>query len=133
MKTLRNGLFFGAALALVACAGENHYEQLADRVTKAIVVNDMRPVEPEFNALTRKALENRETVGRLSDDLIALGAFKRTREDTPKDAPQGKHTFVAEFEKGNWDEDMLIDADGKIAAFHVHPPSPSGSPSGSGY
>ena len=114
------------ALTLAACAGENHYEQLADRVTKAIVANDMRPVEPDFNALRRPQLENRERVGRLSDDLRPLGAFKAVHEDTPKDAPAGFHHFQAQFEKATWVEDLTVDADGKIAAFHVHAaPQPS--------
>lgn len=111
-----------AALALAGCAGENHFEKLADDVTKAIVANDMRPVEKEFNAITREKLRNRATVGRLSDDLAPLGKFKRTKEDTPKDARAGFHTFVAEFEKGNWTEDMLLDTEGKIASFHIHAP-----------
>jgi hypothetical protein len=121
-KNVRIGLLMGT-LALAACAGENHNEQLADRVTMAIVANDMRPVEPDFNALARPGLENRAKVGRLSDDLNALGKFKRTHETTPKDAPPLRHTFDADFEKGAWVEDLTFDSDGKIASFHVHPPA----------
>ena len=118
----RTVTFALASVALAACGGENHYEQLADRVTKAIVANDMRPVEGDFNALRRPQLENRAKVGELSDALNGLGAFKRTREDTSKDARPGYHHFSAEFGKATWVEDMALDADGKIASFHVHPP-----------
>lgn len=113
------------ALALAACAGENHYEQLADQVTKAIVANDMRPVEKDFNALARPQLENRAKVGQLSDELNALGSFKRTRELQVGNEAADVHTLNAEFSKGNWQIQMRIDADGKIAAFRIHPPPDS--------
>lgn len=113
------------ALAVAGCAGENHAEKLADQVTRAIVANDMRPVAPEFNAIVRPKLMERERVGRLSDQLAPLGNFKRTKENTPAGAPAGTHQFVAEFERGTRIEDMTLDSDGKIAAFHIHPASES--------
>ena len=94
---------------------------LADRITKALAANDMRPVEPEFNALRRPQLESHGKVGRLSDFVNREGAFKRTKEDTPKDAPAGYHHFIAQFEKGNLSEDLTLDGDGKVANFHVRP------------
>jgi hypothetical protein len=112
-----------AVLLLAGCFGENHYEKMADQVTKAIIANDMRPVEPDFNAIVRPKLLNRSRVGQLSDELNALGALKRIKENTPSGVQAGEHTFAVEFQKATWSEDMLIDADGKIAAFHVHPKS----------
>lgn len=100
---------------------ENAFEKRADRVTKAIAGNDMGPVLGEFNALTRVQLSNRAKVGQLSDFVNRQGAFKRAKEDTPKDAQPGVHHFTAEFQKGNLSEDMTVDADGKIANFHVRP------------
>jgi len=101
---------------------QNNAERLATNVTQAIEKNDMRPVESEFNAIPRAQLENRAKVGRLSDDLHALGALKSIKEDTPKDGRPGYHHFQAQFEKGTWVEDLTLDADGKISAFHVHDP-----------
>lgn len=106
-------------LALAACGGENANEKLADSVTQAIVNNDMRPVEQDFNALTRPRL-TRGAVGRLSDQLNALGKFERTHETTPPNQKDGRHTFDAIFEKATWREDMALDEDGKIAAFYIH-------------
>jgi hypothetical protein len=100
---------------------ENHYEHLADQVTKAIAANDMRPVEGEFNALRRPQLEDRGKVGRLSDFVNAEGAFKSVKEDTPAGSQAGYHHFTAHFAKGDLAEDMTLDADGKIADFHVKP------------
>jgi len=116
-----------AALAAVAglagCFGENHYEKTADQVTKAIVANDMRPVESDFNAIVRPKLLNRARVGELSDELNALGPLKRVKETTTKDARDGEHTVDAVFEKATWQEVLTMDSDGKIAAFYVHPPN----------
>jgi hypothetical protein len=112
-------------LALAACGGPNHVEQLASDVTKAIVANDMRPVAPDFNAIPRAKLNDRGYVGHLSDQLNALGAFKGVKEDTPSSAPQGEHHLVATFDKAAWQEEITFDSDGKIAHFKVYPPGPT--------
>lgn len=107
-------------LVLAACGGgENANEKLADRVTQAIVNNDITPVEKDFNALTRPRLTH-GAVGRLSDQLNELGKFDRTHETTPKDVSNGRHTFDAVFEKATWHEEMTLDEDGKIASFYAH-------------
>ena len=124
---MKRVLIVGACVGFLAgCFGPNHNEQLADQVTKAIVQNDMRPVEKDFNAIVRPKLLNRARVGELSDELNALGSFKGVKETTEKGAPEGDHTFNAEFQKATWVEQMRIDSDGKIAAFYVHPPRTSG-------
>jgi len=99
----------------------NRYEHLADRVTTAIANNNMKPVEGEFNALRRPQLEDRGKVGRLSDFVNAEGAFKGVKEDTPAGSQAGYHHFIAHFAKGDLAEDLTVDADGKIADFHVKP------------
>lgn len=105
---------------LVGCFGPNRSERLADRVTTAVIANDMRPVEKDFNAIVRPKLENRQLVGRLSDQLNALGRFKGVHEITPSGTSDGKHSFEADFEKAKWVEELVIDSDGKVAAFHIH-------------
>ena len=108
--------------ALAGCFGPNHYERQADAVTKAIIANDMRPVESDFNALVRPKLESRARVGILSDQLLTLGTFKGVKEDTPSDAPPRAHKFAANFEHATWIECMTYDSEGKIASFDVLPP-----------
>lgn len=111
----------GALVLLIVLAGcGNNNEKLADAVTQAIVNNDIRPVASDFNALTRPKL-TRGAVGRLSDQLNALGHFKGTHETTVSGAPQGRHTFDANFDKATWHIDLELDEDGKIAAYHIHP------------
>jgi hypothetical protein len=111
-----------ALLATAGCFGPNQYERQADTVTKAIIANDMRPVEKDFNALVRPKLESRGKVGALSDQLTALGAFKGVKENTPSDAPPRSHKFEAQFDKATWVECMTFDEDGKIASFDALPP-----------
>ena len=112
----------GAMVMLAGCGGDGgHAAHLADKVTRAVIANDMRPVEPEFNAIVRPELENRQAVGRLSDQLNALGAFRGVKETTPFGTLPGKHVFDARFVKATWVEDMAIDRDGKIASFRIHP------------
>jgi hypothetical protein len=101
---------------------QNANEVLATRVTKAIVANDMKPVEPIFNAADREKLENRVLVARLSQDLNDLGKFNSVQEDTPNPSPTGYHFFKAKFEKGTWVEEMHFDSEGKIVVFRVHAP-----------
>jgi hypothetical protein len=108
-----------ALLALASCGGENAAERLAGSITAAIVANDMRPVEKHFNALVRPKLEDRGRVGRLSDELNALGKLKRVKETTASGESSGRHTFIAEFTKGSEIEEMTLDGEGKISAFHV--------------
>lgn len=112
-------LAFALVLALAACGGENSAEKLAASVTQAVVNNDIAPVAQDFNALTRPHL-TRGAVGRLSDQLNALGKFEKIHETTPKDASGGRHTFDVVFDKATWHEEMTLDEDGKIASFYVH-------------
>ncbi len=101
---------------------KNHYVRIADDVTKAIANNDMTPVAQEFNAIRRPELADRGKVGRLSDMVIALGAFKGSTEITPADSPPGFHEFTETFANGTLDEKYELDSDGKIVKFHIGPP-----------
>jgi hypothetical protein len=100
---------------------ESHAKHLAVVVTQALANNDMRPVEPSFNAIRRPELENHAKVGRLSDFVNAEGKFKGVSEDTPSGSPDGYHHFIAHFDKGDLAEDLTLDSEGKIANFHVRP------------
>jgi Ca2+/H+ antiporter len=100
---------------------ESHAQHLAVVVTRALANNDMRPVEPAFNAIRRPELENHAKVGRLSDFVNAEGTFQGVKEDTPADSPAGFHHFIAHFSKGDLVETLTLDSEGKIASFQVHP------------
>jgi len=124
-KLLAPGALIVVALVLWALFAPraNPNERLATRVTIAIVNNDMRPVENDFNAIPREQLKNRPKVALLSQDLNELGKLKKIKEDTPGTAAVRYHHFLAEFEKGTWEEDLTYDTAGKISTFHVHAPA----------
>lgn len=108
--------------------GGNTYEKTADAVTIAIINNDMRPVESDFNAVRIPELENRVQVARLSDMVAPLGAFKGSKEITPSGSAAGVHEFTETFANGSKFERFELDADGKILHFHIgDPPSTSTS------
>lgn len=129
MKSLVRWLLLPALVLPAGCFGPNQYEKQADTVTKAIIANNMQPVEKDFNAIVRPKLENRARVGALSDQLNALGSFKGTKEDTPSGAPARAHKFVATFDKGSRTVCMIYDEDNKIQVFDVitGPRCPSGN------
>lgn len=95
-------------------------EKLVAHVLIAVQHNDMTPVAKDFNAVTREKL-TRASVGRYSDMLAPLGALKNVIENTPKDAPGRRHTFLAKFDKGSMDVAMVLDEDGKITGFRFLP------------
>jgi hypothetical protein len=101
---------------------KSHYASIADDVTQAIANNNMAPVADEFNAIRRPELADRGKVGRLSDMVIALGAFKGSTEITPAGSPPGFHEFTETFANGTLDEKYELDSDGKIVKFHIGPP-----------
>ncbi len=79
-------MIFVALAALAGCFGENHNEKTADTVTKAIMANDMRPVEADFNAIVRPKLLNRAHVGR----TLRSAERARNAQDDPRDDGQGR-------------------------------------------
>jgi hypothetical protein len=114
-------LFVFIAVDKLVLHHRNRYESTADAITKAIAKNDMTPVLHAFNAIDRPQLEDRGRVGRLSDMIVPLGAFKGSREDTPQGSPAGYHHFTERFDKGTLSEKYLLDDDGKITKFHIGP------------
>ena len=92
--------------------------------------NDISPLIPKRRAqcgreLRRPELADRARVGKLSDMVIALGAFKGSTEITPAGSASGFHEFTETFASGTLDEKYELDSDGKIVRFHIGPkPTP---------
>jgi hypothetical protein len=97
---------------------ETRQERLVTRVIAAIQHNDMAPVADDFDAQARESMTH-EKVGHLADLLEPMGALKSVEETTPKDAPARRHTYVAHFEKGDWEVSMPVDIDGKAEGFFM--------------
>jgi hypothetical protein len=117
---------FVIIVALVVVANlighrENRYERMADTITHALARNDMAPVQKDFNAVDRPELQDRERVGALSNLVVSMGAFKGSKETTPRGSDPNYHQFVETFAKGTLAEKFMLDPDGKITRFHIGP------------
>lgn len=110
-----------AALACVAvlsaCAFENKYESEADKITKAVIANDISPIKNDFSpnlTITRVA------VASASDELGAQGKLESVKEVTPCAKGAQFHCFDVKFEKHTYNEWLSMDDTGKVTSWHYH-------------
>ncbi|MDQ6826583.1 MAG: hypothetical protein M3Z14_05205 [Candidatus Eremiobacteraeota bacterium] len=108
------------SVMLAACSTQNKDEREADKITRSVIANDMRPVENDFADAPRQKM-TRLAVARLSDQLNNLGKYKGIKEDTPQGSVAGSHTFTVTFAKETWHESMVVDSGGKISAWKIGP------------
>jgi len=111
-----------AALACVAilsaCAFENKYESEADKITKAVIANDISPVKDDISPQLLSTI-TRVKVAALSDELSSQGKLESVKEVTPCDKI-GVHCFDVTFEKHKYREWLAMDDTGKVTYFWVH-------------
>jgi hypothetical protein len=101
-----------AAIATItACSFQNKNEREAERITRAVMNNDLRPVQGDIE----KGLTiPRVKVAEWSDELNAQGKLQSLKERTTGCQP-GWHCFDVKFEKRNYVENMRLDENGKVA------------------
>jgi len=119
---VKKSTFVAMALLIAvatACSFQNSYEKKAQRVTEALIANDMTPVKDEIPAGV-----TRVQVAEYSDELNSYGKLKSVKEN-PTGCPASLHCFDVQFENRLVREQMLIDDKGKIATFHFHADDPS--------
>ncbi|MBV8117252.1 MAG: hypothetical protein JOY69_04120 [Candidatus Eremiobacteraeota bacterium] len=96
--------------ALPACSFQNKNEREADKITHAVMNNDLRPVAgdiaPGINIPRVKIAE-------WSDELSAQGKLLSVKETQANCAP-GWHCFDVHFEKRAYVEHMQLDENGKV-------------------
>jgi hypothetical protein len=115
----RSTLLVLLALAVLGgCASHNKYETEADKITRAVIANDMTPVASDFAPAISGQL-TRVRVAELSDELNAQGAYKGLKEDDQNCAPAA-HCFDVTFEKRAYREALALDDNGKVTAWRVH-------------
>lgn len=113
-----------AALVVVAvilggCSSKNRYEREADRITQAVIANNMAPVAGDFDSSARVTI-TRVAVARLSDELSEQGQFQGVHEvQVPNEGPN-THAFDAKFEKHMYNETLVLDDDGKVREWDIH-------------
>jgi hypothetical protein len=110
-------LIVGAAAAcLAACSFQNQNEREADRITQAVIKNDLKPVESDVAA---GISITRIKVAQWSDELNAQGKLLSVKETTVKCAP-GWHCFDVKFAKHAYVERMRFDENHKVVDWSFH-------------
>ncbi|MEO6835283.1 MAG: hypothetical protein ABI231_05180, partial [Candidatus Tumulicola sp.] len=111
----RNLLAAGAVIAaLAACSFQNKNEREADKITHAVMNNDLRPVQDD---IAKGVTISRVKVAEWSDELSAQGKLLSIKETTA-DCQAGWHCFDAKFEKRAYVERMRLDENGKVVSWN---------------
>ena len=114
---------FGRALLVVACAAslaacsfENKNEREADRITRAVINDDLRPVQGD---IAKGVTIPRIKVAEWSDELSAQGKLQSIKEVTEGCDP-GWHCFNVKFDKHMYVEHLQFDENGKVLKWNFH-------------
>jgi hypothetical protein len=116
VKALRAFPIFVAAVLLTSCSFQNRNEREADRITRAVIDNDLRPVQDD---LAKGVAITRVQVAEWSDELNAQGKLLSVKETTTGCTP-GWHCFDVKFEKHAYVERMRYDENGKVVDWRFH-------------
>jgi hypothetical protein len=115
--TLARVLLATSALAALAgCSFQNRNEREADRITRAVIDNDLRPVQDD---ITKGITITRVKVAQWSDELNAQGKLISVKETTAGCDP-GWHCFNVKFQKHDYVERMRFDENGKVVDWDFH-------------
>jgi hypothetical protein len=98
------------ALLATGCSVQNKYEREADRITHAVLANDLGPVRGD---IAKGINVSRVQVAEWSDELNQQGKLLSVKEITANCDP-GWHCFDVKFEKHDYVERMRFDESGKV-------------------
>lgn len=118
---------FAATAMLAGCSFQNRYEREADKITRAVIADDMRPVIGDFAPSIRGEI-TRVRVAELSDEFAAQGKYEGLKEDDRNCRP-GYHCFDVRFAKAPYREILQMNDQGKVTAWFAHMGAP-GTPLG---
>jgi hypothetical protein len=104
------------AVVLASCSFENRNEREADRITRAVIANDLRPVQ---NDIAKGVAITRVQVAEWSDELNSQGKLLSVKETTANCAP-GWHCFDVKFQKHAYVERLRFDENGKVVNWDFH-------------
>ncbi|HEX3670062.1 MAG TPA: hypothetical protein VHT92_00005, partial [Candidatus Cybelea sp.] len=83
------------ALLAAGCSFQNRNEREADRITRAVVANDFKPIQ---NDVAKGIAITRVQIAEWSDELNAQGKLLSVKEKTANCDP-GWHCFDVKFQK----------------------------------
>ncbi len=110
-------------LAVTACSFQNSDEKEAQKITEAVMANDLAPVRADISPGVNIT---RIQVAEWSSELAEQGKLKSLKEN-PTCTP-GVHCFDVVFEKHTYTETMQRDEKGKILKWAFHMVDPSATP-----
>lgn len=108
------------ALAVAGCSGQNRNEREADKITRAVLNNNMAPVMSDLDPAIKGEI-TRIRVAEISDELNDQGAYQGLKETTAPwcDVP-GYLCFDVKFAKRPYREIMKVGSDGKVQSWRIH-------------
>ncbi|MBV8244804.1 MAG: hypothetical protein JOZ38_02680 [Candidatus Eremiobacteraeota bacterium] len=104
---------------LSACSFQNKYEKEADKITRAVIANNVQDVKGDFDSKVAEQMTHAR-VGALSDELDDQGKYEGLKEVQTADCPAGAHCFDAKFEKHDYHETLSMDDQGKVTVWRIH-------------
>ena len=110
MRLIRVLAALATVVVLVGCSFQNKNEREADKITRAVMNNDLRPVADDIE---KGVNIPRVKVAEWSDELSAQGKLLSVKETTANCEP-GWHCFDVKFEKHAYVERMRLDENGKV-------------------
>jgi hypothetical protein len=116
VKLVRALVAVACVASLAACSFENRNEKEADRITRAVIDDDLRPVQGD---IAKGVTIPRIKVAEWSDELSAQGKLLSIKE-TPDSCAPGWHCFNVKFEKHPYVEHMQLDENGKVVNWNFH-------------
>jgi hypothetical protein len=115
-RSIAAPLLAAVALLLAGCSFENKYEREADKITRAVMNNDLTPVK---NDIAPGVEISRVKVAEYADELSAQGKLESIKETTP--CAPGFHCFTVKFEKHSYLERLAMDDTGKVTQWNFKP------------
>lgn len=109
-------LLAGLAVLVAGCSFQNRNEREADRITRAVIANDLQPVQSD---LAKGVTITRVQIAQWSDELNAQGKLLSVKETTAACDP-GWHCFDVKFQKHQYVEKLRFDENGKVVNWNFH-------------
>jgi hypothetical protein len=106
----------GLGVLSSACSSENKYEREADRITHAVLNNNLTPVQGD---IAKGINVTRVQVAQWSDELNEQGKLLSIKEVQSGCNP-GWHCFDVKFEKHDYVESLRLDESGKVVGWQFH-------------
>ncbi len=111
-----------AAVAFAACSGQNKNEREADKITHAVINNNMSPVAGDFDPAIKGQI-TRVRVAELSDELNDQGQYQGLKQDDAW-CRTGYVCFDVKFSKRPYYEMMKVGSDGKVQYWWIQASRP---------